>query len=86
MRNAEMEKNELVKTSVDLLQKKILRRSITAVIKNQMQGEIKLEFFRQENEFHLTYSDNGSGIEAAILPKVFDAFFTTGRSQGCLKH
>ncbi len=36
----------------------------------------------KEESFHLTVRDFGSGIEPQNLPKIFQAFFTTGREKG----
>jgi len=61
----------------------LVENSVKHGFKTQTQGEIHIEFFQREKVLHVIYSDNGSGIEPELLPKVFDAFFTTGRAQGC---
>lgn len=61
----------------------LIENSVKHGFKSQAQGAIKIEFFHREKEFYFIYSDNGAGIEPEFLPKVFDAFFTTGRTQGC---
>jgi len=36
----------------------------------------------EDNLLHLTYKDNGNGMDTKLLAKVFDPFFTTKRGQG----
>jgi signal transduction histidine kinase len=43
---------------------------------------VALQSDRAEPHFILTVQDFGRGIDAQDLPKVFEPFFTTGRSQG----
>lgn len=46
-------------------------------------GRIVLRVAREPSgEAVVDFSDNGRGIDAAVLPKIFDPFFTTKRGQG----
>ncbi len=45
-------------------------------------GQITLSARQAENRFIFTYRDDGKGIEAEILPHIFDPFYTTNRSGG----
>lgn len=45
-------------------------------------GEISHEESGQEARFRLTVRDYGAGIEAEALPRIFEAFYTTGRGIG----
>ena len=44
-------------------------------------GIINIDITKKFNTIYLLYSDNGVGIEEEILPKIFNPFFTTNRSQ-----
>ncbi len=46
------------------------------------QGEINLHVAVQEDQVHLSYSDNGAGIAQDIQDKIFEPFFTTARKTG----
>lgn len=46
------------------------------------QGEINLHVAVQEDQVHLSYSDNGAGIAPDIQDKIFEPFFTTARKTG----
>ncbi len=39
--------------------------------------EVRLELRQEGSEAVLTVSDNGTGIDADVLPQIFDPFFTT---------
>ncbi|HNO32359.1 MAG TPA: ATP-binding protein, partial [Anaerolineales bacterium] len=39
------------------------------------------KYFENSNEIHLSISDDGKGIDPAILPNIFDAFITN-KTQG----
>jgi len=43
---------------------------------------IDIKMYIQDNKLHLTYMDNGSGIDPLILNKVFEPFVTTKRNSG----
>jgi len=45
-------------------------------------GQVELGLAAEGADFVLTVRDFGAGIPPENLPKVFDAFFTTGRSKG----
>lgn len=45
-------------------------------------GNIKIEITRDGNDAVIRYTDDGKGIPANIIPKVFDPFFTTNRQAG----
>lgn len=45
-------------------------------------GEISIDACTKDKMLHLTYADNGRGIESDHLSKIFNPFFTTGGSQG----
>lgn len=45
-------------------------------------GEINLHIATHNDQLHLSYSDNGSGIAPDIQGKIFEPFFTTARKTG----
>lgn len=47
-------------------------------------GKIDIHVSRPEggDKFHIEYVDYGAGVDPEILPRLFDAFVTSGRSQG----
>ncbi len=40
-------------------------------------GQLRVQTWREGNRLHLAITDNGCGIEAAIIDQIFDPFFTT---------
>ena len=58
----------------------LISNAIAAIVNN---GEITIETCNKgNNEISLQVADNGRGIEAAHIPRVFDPFFTAGKVQG----
>ncbi len=45
-------------------------------------GNIHICFKENKDSLHLEYSDDGQGMEADILQKIFDPFYTTKRGEG----
>jgi signal transduction histidine kinase len=45
-------------------------------------GEIRIDAYTKDEVLHLTYADNGRGVEPDHLSKIFNPFFTTSGSQG----
>ena len=45
-------------------------------------GSIDIFLKRTDDRFIIEYVDYGKGVDAEILPRLFDAFVTSGRSQG----
>ena len=47
-------------------------------------GKIDIHLSRPDDgdKFHIEYADYGEGVDPEILPRLFDAFVTSGRSQG----
>lgn len=39
--------------------------------------KVALRAFRENDEIHLSVSDSGKGIEPAVMPRLFDPFYTT---------
>lgn len=64
-----------------------LRQIVLNLLRNadealgEREGAIRLKAFREGREIVLSVSDNGPGIEAAVLGQIFDPFFTT-RAEG----
>lgn len=56
--------------------------SLVHGFENKNTGIIKLNITLDEDEVVMTYSDNGKGLSASDLSKLFDAFFTTRRGEG----
>lgn len=59
----------------------LIKNSLYA-IKAAGKGEISISVRAGEGNHRLTFMDTGSGIPAAALPRIFDAFFTTKKSAG----
>jgi signal transduction histidine kinase len=45
-------------------------------------GQLQVEISQQDDKVLITYSDDGRGIPAESLDKVFEPFFTTARDRG----
>jgi signal transduction histidine kinase len=45
-------------------------------------GEIQIKIWLEEQQLHLCYQDNGQGMTAENLAKLFEPFFTTNRARG----
>ncbi len=43
----------------------------------EFKGYIKIKVIRDREELQMTFSDNGGGIDASILHKIFEPYFTT---------
>jgi len=57
--------------------------SLDHAFTSDFQGEISISVEETADDtITIAYSDNGKGIENTIQSKVFEPFFTTGRSQG----
>ncbi|MCK5876713.1 MAG: response regulator [Candidatus Marithrix sp.] len=50
--------------------------------RDKPEGMMQIIVKQNENELEIRYSDNGRGIPADIVSKVFDPFFTTNRQGG----
>ena len=47
-----------------------------------VRGTISIKVLLEEEDFVLTYQDDGKGIAADVLPRIFEPFFTTDRGSG----
>jgi two-component system, CAI-1 autoinducer sensor kinase/phosphatase CqsS len=59
----------------------LLKNSLYA-LKAAGKGDINIVISNGTRRHSLTFTDTGSGIPAATVPKIFDAFFTTKKSGG----
>jgi len=62
----------------------LLQNTMRYAFEPQQGGKVSIHLDRSVDGegFVLQYVDDGRGIEADVLPRIFDAFFTTGRSSG----
>lgn len=60
----------------------LLMNSLKHAFDKGEEGKIELDLKADNDRFHLTYSDNGKGIQKEHIDKIFDPFFTTKRSSG----
>ncbi len=60
----------------------VVMNSLYHGFRNIEHGEIVIEALCEDDMLHLRYHDNGKGIAAEGLPRIFDPFYTTTRGQG----
>lgn len=60
----------------------LITNSLTHGFEGRNSGTITFRLGPHKNPLTLLYDDDGSGIPADILPKIFDPFFSTKRGQG----
>ena len=60
----------------------LIMNSITHGFKGRAAGTVRIQAEATAHSVRLTYSDNGQGIPAANLSRIYDPFFTTNREHG----
>jgi two-component system, NtrC family, sensor kinase len=60
----------------------LVTNSLNYAFKPDGQGQMQFTVEREGDRLRMTYCDNGCGIPAENLSKIFNPFFTTGRHQG----
>jgi two-component system, NtrC family, sensor kinase len=60
----------------------LVTNSLNYAFKPEELGRLHFEVTREGDHLLMTYRDNGCGIPAESLSKIFNPFFTTGRHQG----
>lgn len=60
----------------------LINNSIIHAFSPEQTGCITIDAKLDGDQIHLTYSDDGTGMDKATMKKVFDPFFTTKRGQG----
>ncbi len=60
----------------------MIMNSIVHAFDDDEQGHITLNVSEQDNEVLMVYQDDGRGMSEEHLARIFDAFFTTRRSEG----
>ena len=60
----------------------LIMNSITHGFKGRAAGTVRVQAEATVHSVRLTYSDNGQGIPAANLSRIYDPFFTTNREHG----
>jgi len=60
----------------------LLINSLTHAFEADDEGLIRIGATVQNNELEFTFSDNGAGIPAELMDKVFEPFYTTKRNSG----
>lgn len=56
--------------------------SLTHAFDEGQEGHLVIEVQARDGELVLTYSDDGKGMEPAVLQHIFEPFFTTARHKG----
>ncbi len=59
-----------------------IMNSLAHAFEKDQQGQITIAGTVLNNQLIITYSDNGKGVDEAIIDKIFDPFFTTKLGQG----
>jgi PAS domain S-box-containing protein len=60
----------------------ILANAAQSISPAHEQGQVDITVARTEDQFRVTFADDGPGVPAEIIGKVFDPFFTTKRPGG----
>ncbi len=60
----------------------LILNSLMHGFEKRKEGRIEIHSRVENNELILVYSDDGRGIPADILPKIYDPFFTTNMHEG----
>lgn len=60
----------------------LVLNSIYHAFEDNVHGEITISVMNLSDQLHITYSDNGIGIDEKIKTKIFDPFTTTKRGSG----
>lgn len=60
----------------------LILNSIIHGFENKPEGEISISIICLSNQLHITYKDNGIGIDEKIKAKIFEPFTTTKRGSG----
>lgn len=60
----------------------LIMNTLIHAFESESQGGIFIDFVMQEESLFFQFSDNGAGISASILDKLFDPFVTSKRGQG----
>ncbi len=70
-----------------LIDRKRIKRTLINIVKNGIEalgqgGNIVMETRREDDRLHISICDNGPGIPEEILPSIFEAFVTKGKTDG----
>ncbi|GAB3030813.1 sensor histidine kinase [Bowmanella dokdonensis] len=60
----------------------MIMNSLIHGFENKKSGQIKIKVSRRDSDICIDYQDNGKGLPAHLLSKLFEAFFTTRRGRG----
>ncbi|EAT11405.1 HAMP domain-containing protein [Bermanella marisrubri] len=60
----------------------LILNSLNHAFSDADEGKMEIKAEADEKNIHLTYCDDGEGIEPDLLPRLFDPFVTTKRGQG----
>lgn len=60
----------------------LIMNSLTHAFAEQQQGNINIRAYQEQDQLVIVYSDDGQGIPADILPRLFEPFVTSKRGQG----
>lgn len=60
----------------------LIQNSVIHGFTKEIKGHIWIDIDVKDNQFIMTFTDNGVGIDRDILPQIFDPFFTTRRTTG----
>lgn len=67
--------------AVSQIMNNLIMNSLIHGFENLEQGEIRIIVKDEQDQIHIRYSDNGSGMSPETLSKTFDPFYTTRRGK-----